>query len=113
MSKVYKSLIQFAKTIRGKKLYELKIFGIQIYLITTTYKSHYNVFLFYLPLFRIEKDRNRFAINILPFVWLYKFITGWRLVFLEKGFKITFLNRTVFEDVIVEPYKFPAACFKD
>ena len=113
MKSLMTSFARIVENVLGKKQYGLNLFGLQIFLITITNQKCYNFFLFYVPLLRVEVHKERFAINLLPFVWLYKLITGWKFELQQNGLRITFLGKTIYENVIIEPYKFPAANFKD
>lgn len=70
-------LIDKLKEVRGNQVVaQLKLFGIQIFRICKTNPIHTNVYVLYIPLFRIVQSKQRFEIHLLIITWLYKFLVA-------------------------------------
>lgn len=102
--------------VRGKKDIELKVFGVQIFLVTKTNPYHRNIYILFLPILRIETEKKKFAINVLICVWLYKFIklmvTKWSTKKSMDKFEILFFNKTIISIERKTPFQFPTALYK-
>jgi len=71
--KLLNKLLRNVKDILGKKVKQFVFMGIHIFTLTSTYPGYYNLFIMYLPLFRIVKKGKCLSIHFLPLVWVYKF----------------------------------------
>lgn len=128
-------VISILKDVYGKPVFELKLFFIKILSITKTTSEHFNVYLLYIPLFRVIKSKNRFGINLLLFTWLFKIVFlpfylfkvvhnnyQTKLLFGKKNFVeimhssekkgIRIFNKNVYSYEILTPYSFPSSKFK-
>lgn len=105
------------KHICGKKKFSFKLFGVPVLTITERDKYHFNVFILFLPLFQIMTGPKHHMVNILLFVWLLKIIkylfSGWSFVDQPRFTRLAFCGKTVYEQRIIEPYKFPSTTFRD
>ena len=128
-------LIDKLKEVRGNHVVaQLKLFGIQLFRICKTSPIHINVYILYVPLFRIVLSKQRFEIHLLVVVWLYKFLValGNNLRITangdtailqyakkniiefshngkEKALKI--VGKNIVGSYYLEPYEFPSAKF--
>lgn len=70
-------LIDKLKEVRGNQVVaQFKLFGIQIFRICKTNPIHTNVYILYIPLFRIVRSKQRFEIHLLIITWLYKLLVA-------------------------------------
>lgn len=116
MKKIIKKIISKFREVRGKKLYELKILGLQIFLVTKTNPYHTNIFILFIPLLRIENEETKFALNILLFVWIFKTIKllfkKWNIRKTNEKCDILFCNKIIFSLETIAPFNFPTALYK-
>lgn len=130
-----KKIIDKFKEVYGKPVFHLRILFIRIFSVTKTCAEHYNIYILYIPVFRIIKSKTKLAINLLIFTWMYKlwlaFIHQFTFVknpknklfmfrkrpVLEimtapnyKGFKI--FGKNIYSVTVREPFKFSTASFK-
>lgn len=101
---------------RGNAIWELKLFGVQLVLIAQPDKWHTNVFLFYIPVLRIDTEPTKFGINLLILTWFYKVIkymfTKWEYVRKENEIQLFFCGLNVYHRKDVVPFRFPTAMFR-
>ena len=64
----------FFKKIFGQIIFKISILGVQIFSITKVNSECFNVYVFYLPCFRIRKSQSLFCFNLLVLSWLYDFL---------------------------------------
>lgn len=70
--------------LQGKTVKELLILSIPIFTLSKTTPNHYNLFLFCIPIFRINKYGPTYSINILILVWLAKLTLSFLSPFWKK-----------------------------
>lgn len=117
MTQFSQKLVTRFKRARGDKAWELRLFGIQLFLIAQPDKQHINVFILYIPFLRIDCEPTKFGINLLVLTWLFKAVkyafTKWRIIQTKSEMRIVFCGFNVYQRQDVAPYKFPSAQFRN
>ena len=124
------------KEVRGNQVVaQLKLFGIQLLRICKTNPIHINVYILYIPIFRIVLSKQRFEIHLLVVVWLYKFLVALgnnlritanedttilryakknliEFSHSEKDHALKIAGRNLIGTYYLKPFEFPTAMFK-
>lgn len=98
--------------LQGKILYQMKVLGVQIFMVSKPQPSQYNVFLLFIPVLRIVWERSRFSINILLFSWVHNLLREIKVEKTKESFRISLLGKSILKTTQSRPYDFPATKFK-
>lgn len=113
--KLYDLFLRLFRKACGNKKVEMKLFGIQLFLVAKPDKWHTNIFILYFPVLRIDTEPTKFEINFLLLTWFYKAIkylfTKWNIVKEENELRISFCGMTIYAEKEIRPYTFPSALF--
>lgn len=104
------------KKLIGKENRSFGIGFLKIFLITQIEEGKWNIFLFFLPLFRIEKNKGVCKFNLLFFVWVQRLIMylvfGWSVERKANSYVLRLANHVIYRATIVKPYNFPSALWR-
>lgn len=104
------------KKLIGKEYMSFGIGFLKLLLITKIEEKKWNVFLLYLPLFRIEKIKGICRFNLLFFVWIQRMIKylilDWRVEKKADSYTLRLANHEIYSATIVKPYNFPTASWR-
>ena len=94
-----KKLIVFFKKIFGQVIFKIGILGVQIFSITKVKPECFNIYILYLPCFRIRKSKSTFGFNLLLFSWLYDFFASFKIFQSVDSWGLSFGQHRLFERI--------------